>query len=315
MEIRLGYFPNITHAQALYARATGYYETNAALRIKWVSFNAGPTAIEAVFSDAIDATYVGPNPAITGFLRSHGEKFAIVAGSASGGAALVVRADSGVKSERDFAGRTIATPQLGNTQDVAARVWLREKGYRLRDRGGDVNLIPLSNADQLTMFKKKQLDAAWTIEPWVSRLELEVGGKVLLEEKELWPDGKYVTTHLVVSRSFLAKAADTIVELLRAHVEITQLILSNKPAAIKVLNSQLKNETSKSLKDVVIQQAMDRVELTWDPLPSTLYRAAEAAHKIHFIRSKPDLNGIYELHFLNQVLREKNLPPIEDPRE
>jgi NitT/TauT family transport system substrate-binding protein len=184
-ELRLGYFPNITHAQALYGRATGEFEKRTDTRISWIAFHAGPTAIESIFGDAVDATFVGPSPTINGHIKSRGEKFVIVAGSASGGAGLVVRKDVGIRNERDFSGKTIATPQLGNTQDVAARVWFADKGYRLRERGGNVSLIPLSNPDQLTMFKKKQIDGAWTVKPWMARLEVEGGGELFLEEKSL----------------------------------------------------------------------------------------------------------------------------------
>src|SRR5437867_8164307 len=186
-ELRLGYFPNITHAQALYARATGDFERRTGARIKWTSFNAGPTAIESLFTDAVDATFVGPGPTINGYIKSRGVKFVIVAGSASGGAGLVVRKDSGIQSARDFPGKVIATPQLGNTQDIAARCWFADQGFRLRERGGDVSLVPLSNPDQLTMFKKKQIDGAWTVEPWLARLEVEAEGELFLEEKSLWP--------------------------------------------------------------------------------------------------------------------------------
>src|SRR4051812_23848474 len=159
--LRLGHFPNITHAQAVYARAGGQFEKKLGIPIKWISFNAGPTAIEAMFADAVDATFVGPNPAINGFMKSKGEKFVIIAGGASGGSGLVLRNDAGINSERDFDGKTIATPQLGNTQDVAARIWFTGHGYKFKEKGGSLALIPLSNPDQLTMFKKKQIHGAW----------------------------------------------------------------------------------------------------------------------------------------------------------
>lgn len=309
-EIRLGFFPNITHAQALYARSTGYFESKTGTPIQWTAFNAGPSAIESLLSGAIDATFVGPGPTINGYVKSRGEKFVIVSGVACGGAALVVRGDSGIQTDKDFDRKTVATPQLGNTQDVAARTWLREKGYRLTEQGGTVNLIALANADQLTMFKNKQIDAAWTIEPWVSRLELDAGGKLFLDEKELWPGGRYVTTHLVVTRDFLKKHPETVRRLIRATVEVTQIINSNKPAAIPIINAQIKKDTTKALADAVIQRAMGRVELAWDPAADSLYKDAEAAHAIRFISKKPDLTGIYELGLLNEVLKEKSLPPV-----
>jgi NitT/TauT family transport system substrate-binding protein len=312
-ELRLGYFPNITHAQALYARSTGEFEQKIGMRIKWTAFNAGPTAIESLFANAVDATFVGPSPTINGHIKSRGEKFVIVAGSASGGTGLVVRKDSGIDSDKDFAGKTIATPQLGNTQDVAARVWLADKGYRLRERGGNVSLVPLSNPDQLTLFKKNQIDGAWTVEPWLARLEVEGGGEIFLEERALWPGGKYVTTHLVVSRTFLAVNQETVRKLIAALVEVTERINSDKRAAAAVLNEQLKKETGKALKEEVIQKAMTRVEFTWDPLCASLKQSAEASHRIGFIRKEPALGGIYALTLLKEVLTEKNLPTVEGP--
>src|SRR5262245_49487581 len=178
MPLRLGYFPNVTHAQALYARATREFEKKTGVLIGWTAFNAGPTAMESLFADAVDATFIGPSPTINGHIKSRGQKFVIVAGCASGGAGLVVRPDADIAGENDFADTTIATPQMGNTQDLAARAWFAEKGYRLRERGGNVSLVPLSNPDQLTMFKRKQIDGAWTVEPWLSRLEVEGGGKL-----------------------------------------------------------------------------------------------------------------------------------------
>lgn len=308
-QIRLGFFPNVTHAQALYARATRYFETNG-IEVRWQMFNSGPTAIDALFSDAIDATYIGPSPTINGYVKSRGEKFVIIAGAASGGSALVVRSDSGIENAADFAGKILATPQLGNSQDISARIWLLNHNLRTKAQGGSVDLIPLSNADQLTMFKTKEIDAAWTVEPWVSRLELEANGKIFLEEKTLWPEGKYVTTQLVVTRKFLRDQCDVVRKLLAAHVELTQIINSNKAKATLILNAQIRKETSRALREEVISRALDRVELTWDPIATSLQKQAEAAHKIHFLREEPDLRGIYQLTLLNQILREKNLPPV-----
>ncbi len=310
-ELRLGYFPNLTHAQVLYARATGAFD-KIGVHITWTAFNAGPTAIESLFTDAVDATFIGPSPTINGFIKSKGEKFVVVSGCASGGAGLVLRKDSGIASEKDFNGKVIATPQLGNSQDVAARIWFAEKGYRLRERGGTVSLVPLSNADQLTMFRKRQIDGAWTIEPWMSRLEVEGGGRVFLEEKDLWPDQKYVTTQLVVNKSYLADNSDTVRKLLSALVEVTLQINSNKTAAIPILNDQIKKETGKALKEEVIQKAMTRVEFTWDPICSSLKKSAAATHSIGLLRNEPVLQGLYSLKLLNDVLKEKNLPPVDE---
>lgn len=309
-ELRLGFFPNITHAQALYAKATGDFEKALGVTVKWTAFNAGPTAVESIFANAIDATYIGPSPTINGFVKSRGQEFVIVAGAASGGAGLVVRKDSNIKSEKDFNGKIIATPQLGNTQDVAARVWFTEKQFRFKDRGGTLTLLPLANPDQLLMFQKKEIDGAWTVEPWLSRLVVEGGGELFLDEKTLWPDGKYVTTHLIVSRALLKRNPELVKKLVAAHVAVTKKLNKDKTAAAKILNDQLKVESGKSLKPDVINGALSRVEFTWDPLQASLFKGAVAAHKVGFLKTPPQLDGIYELDILNAVLKEENLPVI-----
>jgi NitT/TauT family transport system substrate-binding protein len=309
-ELRLGYFPNITHGQALYAKATGEFEKAIGIPIKWTAFNAGPTAIESLFVDAVDATYVGPGPTVNGYIKSRGEEFVVVAGAANGGAGLVVRKDSGIQSEKDFNGKVIATPQLGNTQDIAARTWFMDKGYKFREKGGKLAIVPLSNPDQLTMFKKKQIDGAWTVEPWLSRLELEAGAEVFLDEKTLWPEGKYVTTHLVVSRAFLQRRPEIVKKLIAAHVAATKHLNADRAGAAKILNTQLKVETGKALKDETIKRALERVEFTWDPAPASLYQGAQAARRIGYVRTEPKLDGIYALKLLNEVLHEENLPAI-----
>src|SRR5215470_3778361 len=203
--VRAGAFPNITHPQAMVGKANGAFEKamGSNVKLEWKSFNAGPSAIEALFAGAIDMTYVGPNPTISGYVRSQGEALRVVAGSASGGAALVVRADSGITKPEDFHGKRIASPQQGNTQDVALRAWLKSKGFKTRDKGGDVEVVPIANPDQLTLFVKKELDAAWAPEPWASRLVHEAGGRIFLDERTLWPNGQFLTTELVVSTKFL----------------------------------------------------------------------------------------------------------------
>ena len=310
--VRLGHFPNLTHAQAVYARAGGHFERKIRRPIVWTSFNAGPTAIEALFTDAIDAAFVGPNPTITGYLRTRGEKFVVIAGGASGGAGLVVRPNAGIRSVGDFADKIIATPQLGNTQDVAARVWFAAQGYKLKEKGGNLTLVALSNPDQLTLFRKRDIHGAWTVEPWVSRLEIEGGGELFLDERKLWPDGRYVTTHLVVSRDFLADHREVIRDLLAGLVEVTQAINADKAAAARLLNAELKRETGKALPEEVVTRALERIEFTWDPISASLRKCCEAAHQVGFLRRLPDLTGIYALGTLNEVLRAKGLPPVAD---
>lgn len=306
--LRLGHFPNVTHAQALVGRATGDLEKTVGVPVKWTLFNAGPSAVEALFASAVDAVYVGPNPAINGHIKSRGESFAIVAGAAGGGAALVVRADAGIASDADFHGKVVATPQLGNTQDVAARLWFAERGLVSRDKGGDLTIIPLANPDQLLMFAKREIHAAWTVEPWVSRLEQEGGGRVYLEEKDLWPGGRYVTAVLVVRRAFLRDHPELVKRLLAAHVEATQRLNADQEAAARLISDEIKRETSAAMPLPIVRSALRRVEFSWEPLPKALAKAANDAHRVGFLPAAPDLSGIWELGPLREVLREKGLP-------
>jgi NitT/TauT family transport system substrate-binding protein len=317
--LRVGHFPNVTHAQGvighgLSRQGKGWFEQRLGpnVEVQWFAYNAGPTAMEAIFARSIDLTYVGPNPAINAHLKARGEEIRIVAGACSGGAALVVQSDGRIKADADFKGKKIATPQLGNTQDVAARAWLQSKGYRVTMTGGDVLVVPTANPDQLALFQKGELDGVWTVEPWVTRLELEAKGKVFLEERSLWPNtgGKYVTTHLVCSVNFLQQHADLLKKWIAAHVELTEWINRNPDEAKRTLNEEIKAETTRALPGQTLDSAWKRLELTYDPIRASLLKSAEDAHHIGFLRERPDLSRIYDLKILNDVLREKGLKEL-----
>lgn len=312
--VRIGFFPNLTHAQALYARATGSFDKALGQPVRWIKFNAGPTIVESMFKDELDLAYLGPSPTINGYSKSRGQKFVIVSGAASGGAGLVVREGSGIRGESDFHHKTIATPQLGNSQDVSARIWFLERNYQFKDRGGTLTLIPLSNPDQLTMFRKKQIDGAWTIEPWLSRLELEGGGRIFLEEKKIWPGGRFVVTQVIARREFLARHPEQVEKILEAHIEITELLNREKEKTAGVLNAQLEIDAGKPLSDPVLMQALSRLEFTWDPIRSSLGQTAENLHRVGFARTRPSLDGIYSLDLLNRVLERRKLPPLSTPK-
>ena len=247
--LRVGHFPNITHAQALVAhnlsrQGKGWFEERIGpgTKIEWFVYNAGPSAMEAIFARSIDLTYVGPGPALNAYAKSNGAGIRLISGAANGGAALVVQPDQDLKKPADFRGKKIATPQLGNTQDVSCRAWLTTGGLKITQVGGDAQVLPTQNPDQLALFQQKKIDAVWTVEPWVSRLQVEAGGKVFLDEKSLWPEGKFDTTHPVVTKQFLASNPEFVRKLLGAHVDITQKINQDKAAAAKILNEQLNKE-------------------------------------------------------------------------
>jgi NitT/TauT family transport system substrate-binding protein len=305
--LRVGHFPNITHAQALVARQNHWFEQRVGpdVKIQWFAYNAGPSAMEAIFARSLDLAYVGPNPAINAHLKSRGAEIRIVAGACSGGAALVVQPDGRIQRDADFKGKRIATPQFGNTQDVAARAWLRSKGLRVTMSGGDALVLPTSNPDQLALFRKGDVDAVWTVEPWVTRLEQEAKGRVYLDESALWPDGKYVTTHLVSSARLLKEKPAVLKKWIAAHVELTEWIKAHPDEAKRLLNDEIKAETTKPLPAATLDAAWKRLELTHDPVRASLLKSAEDAHRLGFLREKPDLSRIYELRLLNEVLGEK----------
>jgi len=314
VEIRVGAFPNITHAQPMVGKANGWFERAMGpnVKIQWQSFNAGPSAIEAVFAGSLDMTYIGPNPAINGYVRSNGEALRIIAGATSGGAALIVRGDSGINTPLDFHGKRIASPQMGNTQDVALRAWLKSQGLKTRDKGGDVEVIPVANPDQLTLFLKKEIDAAWAPEPWASRLVHEANGRIFLDERTLWPNGQFLTTGLVVSAKFLTEHPDLVKKWLRAHVELTGWINGHIPEAKQLLNQQIQKETGKPLSPDVLNDSFSRMQVTYDPLRGPLVRAAQSAFDAGFLgRQMPDLSRIYDLTLLDQVLTEEGKKPIQ----
>ncbi|WP_113702785.1 ABC transporter substrate-binding protein [Nonomuraea lactucae] len=311
-EVRLGFFPNITHATALVGVEKGLYAKHlgSGTTLKTSTFNAGPAAIEAVFSGAIDATYVGPNPAINAWSKSKGQAIKIVAGAASGGVFLVVK--PGIDSPEDLKGKKIATPQLGNTQDVALRYWLAEKGIKADTKGGgEVSIVPQENSQTVQTFATGDIDGAWVPEPFASRLIKESGGKVLVDERDLWPNKQFVITHLIVRQEFAKEHPDTVKKLIQAHVEANGLIESDPAGAAQTANGALQKLTGKPLKPEVLDAAFKNITFTNDPIASSLVGSAEHATKVGLL-DPVDLNGIYDLKTLNEVLAASGKSPISD---
>ena len=302
-ELKLGYFANITHAPALIGIEKGIFAKTLGsnVTVKTATFNAGPQVIEALFAGAIDASYIGPNPAVNGFVKSKGKDLRIVAGSTSGGASLVVKPT--ITSPADLKGKKLASPQLGNTQDVALRSWLKSKGLSTdKTGGGDVHITPQENAQTLDTFKSGQIDGAWVPEPWATRLVEEGGGKVLVNEKDLWPEGKFVTTHLIVRTKFLEEHPDVVENLIKAHLEAIDYAQDNPTEAQTVVNEGIKKITTKSLPAKVLADAWTNLTFTPDPISSSLVKGANDAADLGLI-DKPTLTGIYDLKILNKVLK------------
>ena len=268
----------------------GWFEQRlgTGLKIEWYIYNAGPSAMEAILADSIDLTYVGPSPALNVYAKSNGEEVRIIAGAAAGGAALVVQPDSGLTQPADFRGKTIATPQLGNTQDIACRAWLANGGLKITQMGGEAFVVPTPNPDQLTLFQQKKVDAVWTVEPWVSRLEREAGGKVLVEQSH------ESITVLVSSVKFLKTKPELAKKFAQAHRELTEWILKHPDEARQMVRQELAAETRAEVSADLIAQAWKRIVLTTDVSPDEYQHFISNAQRAGFMRIAPDLSRLIE---------------------
>jgi len=312
-ELKIGYFPNFTHAPAIVALEQGYLqeELGPDVKITPVVFNAGPAAIEALFAGGVDVSFIGPNPAITGYAQSDGAALRVVSGAASGGAGLVVR--EGIDSIADLEGATIATPQLGNTQDVALRYFLQENGFETTtEGGGDVRVTPQDNATTLTALQSGQIDGAWVPEPWMTRLQLEGGAKLLIDEADLWDDGQFVVTHVIAATPFLEQHPAAVAAVIRAEQRAIAYIQEDPEGAKQVVNDAIEALTGKGIAPELLDAAWEHVAFTLDPLPATLYGSAEHAEAVGLL-DPIDLDGIYDLSLLNAVLADAGLDEIELP--
>lgn len=316
--VRLGFFPNLTHAPALIGLQEGYFKDAVkplGLTVTPTAFNAGPDAVTALFADQLDITYIGPNPTISAYTQSDGEAVRVIAGAASGGAALVVSKD--INSAQDLKGKTLATPQLGNTQDVALRYWLKQQGLTATtEGGGDVSIKPQANADGLTAFSTGQIQGAWVPEPWVSEYVAK-GAKVLVNEKELWPDGKFITTNIIVRKQFLDEHPDVVAAVLTGHVQALDLI-EKEPAQAKTdVVAGLKSLTGSELNKDILDSAWKQVDFTADPLAQTLVESAAHAVDVGLLdQAEIDAAGglpgtLYDLGPINKVLTEAGQPEVK----
>ncbi|MEU1021110.1 ABC transporter substrate-binding protein [Streptomyces sp. NPDC005904] len=310
--VKIGYFPNLTHATALVGNREGLFQKElGGTEAKYSQFNAGPSEIEALNAGSIDIGWIGPSPAINGYTKSAGKNLRIIGGSASGGVKLVVNPKK-IKSLADVKGKKIATPQLGNTQDVAFLNWIAERGWKVDAQSGkgDVSVIRTDNKITPDAYKSGSIDGAWVPEPTASKLVAE-GGKVLLDEADLWPDKKFVITNIIVKQSFLEEHPKVVEAVLRASVKTNAWIGENPAKAKAAANAQLKADSGKALPAEVLDPAWKSISTTDDPLAATL--DAEAEHAVRAgLLEKPDLKGIYDLRPLNKVLRAAGRPPVDD---
>jgi NitT/TauT family transport system substrate-binding protein len=244
-------------------------------------------------------------------VQSNGEALRIISGAASGGAVFVVRNDSGINSPQDLANKKFSSPQLGNTQDVALRKYLLDNGYETKENGGNVEVIPAKTADIVSLMIKKEIDGAWVPEPWGAKLIKEANAKVLVDERDLWPDGQYVTAHIIARTEYLERNPDVIKKLLDAHIDITTLINDNTEEALQIFNSELNKLTGQTIPEDELREGISRIELTHDPVKESLFKSANDAFDIGFLgQTRPDLSEIYDVKILNEVLKERGLQEI-----
>jgi NitT/TauT family transport system substrate-binding protein len=293
--IRFGHFPNITHAQGVIAHALsrqgkGWFEQRLGpnVEIQWFTYNAGPSAMEAIFARSLDVTYVGPGPALNAYLKSNGEEIRVISGAANGGAALLVKADSPIKAPADFRRNKIATPQLGNTQDISCRAWLKAQGFKVTLTGGDVTIIPTANPDQLALFQNGGVAAVWTVEPWVTRLERDAKARVFLEDKDT------ITTWLVSSVKFLRDRRELARKIADANAELTKWIQQNPAEAQKLLIGELKAETRSDFAADAVAQAWNRIQFTSDVSSDLIAKSVRDGKEAGFLRGSTDTTKLVE---------------------
>ncbi|KKD05474.1 aliphatic sulfonate ABC transporter substrate-binding protein [Streptomyces sp. WM6386] len=310
--VKIGYFGNLTHATALVANQKGFFQKElGATKASYATFNAGPSEIEALNSGSIDIGWIGPSPAINGYTKSKGTNLRIIGGSASGGVKLVVNPKK-IKSLKDVKGKKIATPQLGNTQDVAFLNWISEQGWKVdaESGAGDVSVVRTDNKVTPDAYKSGSIDGAWVPEPTASKLVAE-GGKVLLDEADLWPDKKFVITNVIVSQKFLKEHPKAVEAVLKASVETNKWINANPDEAKAAANKQLEADSGKALPTDVLDPAWKSIQFTNDPLAATLNTEAEHAVKAGLLED-PLLDGIYDLTLLNKVLKAAGESTVDD---
>jgi sulfonate transport system substrate-binding protein len=304
-ELRLGYFPNVTHAAALVGLDKGLFTKElGSTKLVPTKFNAGPEAVGALLGGSLDASFIGSGPAINAYAKSNGEAVRLIAGATSGGAQLVVKPT--ITKPEDLIGKTVVTPQLGNTQDVSLKKWLAQKNLT-----GKVKVTNLENAQTLDAFKSGEVDAAWLPEPWSSRLVLDAGAKVLLDEAELWPGGKFPTTVLIVRTQFLQEHPESVKQLLSGLVAAIDFSTADKAAAKTVVNKQLLDLTGKALKPAVIDRAFDKIEITADPIAAQFPQLAKDQVTAGIAKEAPSVSGFADLGPLNDVLTKAGKPTVD----
>ncbi|HLJ57808.1 MAG TPA: ABC transporter substrate-binding protein [Chthonomonadaceae bacterium] len=313
LTVHIAYFPNVTHAAALVGTGRGTFAKalGPGVKIDEQVYNAGPSEIEALFAGQVDIGYIGPGPAINGYIRSHGQALKIIAGASSGGAALVVRGDSGIRDVRGLAGKRVAVPQTGGTQDISLRHALQTAGLTSTDMGGSVKVLPNTPADTLTLFVKRELDAAWVPEPWVSRLVKEANGRVVLDERDLWPGKRFATTVIIVRPKFMDQHPDLVLKFLDAHIDSVDWINGHRAEAAALIGARLKTLTGKALPPDVLKSSLARTDITYDPLRASVLTFTAWSRLIGYTHQTPSaFERLVDTEALNALLERRHRPGV-----
>jgi NitT/TauT family transport system substrate-binding protein len=310
--LRLGYFPNVTHAQALYGITTGFFQgvLQPDVTLEPLAFNDGSTAITSLLTNRVDMIFVGPSPTLKALAAAGPDYIRIIAGGSSGGAMFVIQPDLTLDTNASFAGKKFASPQYGNTQDLALKHFLFTKGHQTLDRGGDVDVINPANPDILSLFQLHQIDGAWVPEPWASRLVLEAHGKVLVDERSLWPNGRFVTTQIVTTKRYLDAHRLLLSRFLDAEVTMTLRLQNLTFPAMNTINNAIANVTRIRLANATLQAAFGNMNLTYDPIRTSLTTYLAWARELGLLSSGVDASRLYDLSLLNEVLMKRGLPPV-----
>lgn len=315
--VHLGFFPNVTHAAALIGTGRGTFAKSLAAKNATVdekTFTAGPAEMEALFAEAVDIGFVGPGPAVNAYLKSGGKALQIIAGASSGGAGLVSRSDAGFSDFAGLKGKRVAVPQTGGTQDVSLRHFLTESGLSPKNKGGDVDVVQYAPADIAALFDRKELDAAYLPEPWLSVLEQKNAAHLILDEREKWPGKRFATTVVVVRSEFLTAHPDLVAAFLDAHVENVRWANAHEDEARALVGKRIKEITTRTLPDAVLKSALSRTEITADPLPQTVLTFAQWAKALGYQRGETvPLQKLFALDALNAALAARKLPPVAAP--
>ena len=294
--LRIAYFPNIGHAVPIVGIENDFFleKLSSDTKIESRIFDSGPQVIESLFANSVDIAYVGPGPAINGFLNSENNNIQILSGAASGGASFIVHPNSEINSASDFVGKKIAAPQIGNTQDVSLRNYLSENNLKPAEKGGSVIVYNIANPDIYTLFVKGDIDGAWVAEPWATILETELGGNRLFFEEDLWPNKQFASVLLIANTDYVKKNPELISKFLLSHHHTVDWINENPLETRIIFNNFLKSHLGQSLSDDVVDISLSNLEITTNPVKDSVYSFAEKANVLGYLgRNGYDISEIF----------------------